>query len=175
MPGRVGQKSFVYVASEPYFLVSTLITPLHNKDLAAHHGGQPPEQDRSHENRNNRDSGGFCSGGCQKVSWDVAHTYIEVEFYRICNVEKFRPCNLSPGGQTPRSQPKRRARHTTVRRTGICEEPSAKLQWDDRRPGQQRKDFIIKSFKSNSSTSNRTHTERQYSELNHVCDCPVRN
>ena len=115
MPGRVGQKSFVYVASEPYFLVSTLITPLHNKDLPAHHGGQPPEQDRSHENRNNRDSGGFCSGGCQKVSWDVAHTYIEVEFYRICNVEKFRPCNLSPGGQTPHSQPKRRARHKTVR------------------------------------------------------------
>ena len=47
---------------------TTLITPLHNKNLPAHHLGQPQEQDRSHENRNNRDSGGFCSGGCQKVS-----------------------------------------------------------------------------------------------------------
>jgi hypothetical protein len=49
----------VYVVYEHCLLVSTLITPLRNKDLPTHHGGQPPEQYCSHENRDTETSEDF--------------------------------------------------------------------------------------------------------------------
>jgi hypothetical protein len=56
----------VYVVGEPYLLVSTLITQLHNKDLPAHHGGEQPEQDCSQKNRDTETRDDFAPAVARK-------------------------------------------------------------------------------------------------------------
>ena len=103
----------------------------------------------------------------------MTNTYTEIDLalwcYGVCNVGEFRPSNLNPGGQTPHPWLRERPKHTTVLRSSAgCEGyRSPSISKAGKRPGQKRKDS---TFNIQSPTPNRCHTERQYSELNHVYD-----